>query len=211
MAHHVPAQNRVRHALLRHEAAHHLTGMGEGRQTDDSPHVVVARGMQQRSGGAHGMAQKRQAVCSDLGLQSQPGQAGGNVFGKPRPGRESLVVAAAVAARVDQQNREAGSVQWQHHRPHRAGVRTPAVHRQHGRCAALLRWRLPPGSPARPARHRAACHRNEIAHRILATERLEGMPINSSSSPTSRRWSRPLETARSQRTSASAACPCPAL
>ncbi len=56
----------------------------------------------------------------------------GNIFGKSRQRGEILVVAAAMATRVDQQHRESCCVQRRNYRPHHGGVGAPAMHRQHG-------------------------------------------------------------------------------
>lgn len=80
------------------------------------------------------LTQQRQPISGDIGVLAQPGQTGGDVFGTAWHRGEGFVVAAPVAARIDERHGEAGGMQRWNHGPHHGGVDTPAMHHQH-------RWR----------------------------------------------------------------------
>jgi hypothetical protein len=75
MAQDVPAQQWVWHSFLRHETVHHLGGVGECRETDHGPNVVVVGGVQQGGGCAHRVTQQRKPLRVDCRVVPQPGQA----------------------------------------------------------------------------------------------------------------------------------------
>ncbi len=128
----VGADDGIWQVLFGHPALHHVGGVGEGGQADDGGDLRPPGGRQKHRARADGMAEQGDAAWVDVGLGGQPVHRVHRVFGEARQRGEGLVIAGAVAAGVDEQQRKSGGMQrggqWQHE----VGIAAPAMHDDEG-------------------------------------------------------------------------------
>ena len=129
----VAADRLLGDALGRQPAPHHRRRVRERRHADHRRHLRRARGREQHRAGTDRMAEQRDAGGVDTLARGEPREGVLGVLGKARQRGEAVVVARAVAARIDEQRRVAGLVQRARERQHQRRVAAPAVHHHHRR------------------------------------------------------------------------------